>query len=956
VTSARRRLWKRRVVSPNLEDVRAATGLPTGTVTLLFTDIEGSTRLLQLLGDRYTEAVMQHRKVLRDAFARHGGVEVDTQGDAFFAAFSRAQDAVAAAIDAQRGLASCSWPDAVELRVRIGVHTGEPTATDEGYVGIDVHRGARIAAAGYGGQVLLSATTRDLLSEELSEGVGVRDLGEHRLKDLTHGQRLYQLVIPELNSEFPPLKTLDNRTTNLPTQATPFIGRERELHEAATLTERPDVRLLTLTGAGGTGKTRLALQLAADLVEVFPDGVFSVSLAPIASADLVVPTIAQTLAVREQPGQSLAETLKEYLRDRELLLLLDNFERLLEAASAVADLLAACPRLKVVVTSRSPLHLSGEHVYPVSPLALPDPKEPRDPQSLARYDAVALFRERATAVKPDFQVNHENAGVIAEICIRLDGLPLALELAAARVAILPPQALLTRLGQRLELLTGGPRDLPARQQTLRSTIEWSYGLLSEGEQRLFARFAVFVGGCLLEAAGSVCRLDGSRPIDVLDTLSSLVEKSLLACEPRAGGEPRFSMLETIREYALDRLETSGKADEFGRRHADYYLALAEVSEPEILGPDQAAWLERLDAEQDNFRAAFAFLLESREMGLALRLIGALRRAWVSRGHLTETRTLLEEALRDSCEAAPPVRAKALYGLGRVALVQGDYDAAIPPLEESAALFRELDDREGLAYSLADQGWIAAERGEHDQARRLAEESLAVARSAGNRTTTAAALHVLAGTALDERDYRRARSLFEESLALRRELGDIRNTANSLCFLGAVQLLEGDYEQATAVLEESLELARELKNVLVESAALANLALVALLTGDEPRAASLAGDSLRLACEVGDKRTTVECLHALAGVSAARGDLLRAAMLSGAAEALHEAIKAPPSPAEDAVSERFIPAAQAAIDERSFAAAWSQGRGMTLDEAIAYALSSTSETTVRPERSSGRNTG
>jgi tetratricopeptide (TPR) repeat protein len=384
-----------------------------------------------------------------------------------------------------------------------------------------------------------------------------------------------------------------------------------------------------------------------------------------------------------------------------------------------------------------------------------------------------------------------------------------------------------------------------------------------------------------------------------------------------------------------------------RRHVDYYLALAEISEPEILGPDQAAWLERLDGEQDNFRAAFAFLLQSGETELALRLVGALRRAWAARGSLTEMRSVLEAALQASGEVAPSVRAKALYGLGRVALVQGDYDAATLRLEESADLFRKLDDRDGLAYSLADQGWIAAERGDHGQARWLAEESLAVARSAGNRTTTAAALHVLACTALDERDYGRARFLFEESLALRRELGDIRNTANSLCFLGAVELLEGDYQRANAVLDESLELARKLKNLLVEGAALANLALVAVLTGDEERATSLAVQSLRLSREVGDKRTTVECLHALAGVAAARGESLRAAALAGVAEALHAAIKAPPSPAEDAVSERFIPTARAAIDERSFVAAWRRGSAMTLDEATTYALSSAPETVPDP---------
>lgn len=922
--------------------------LPTGTVTFLFADIEGSTKLLQALGDRYAEVVKQFRQLLRHAVAAHRGVEVDTQGDALLAAFSRSGDAVAAATSTQRSLASVRLLGDVTLRVRIGIHTGEPLVTGEGYVGLDVHRGARIMAAGHGGQVLLSRATRDLLPEELPDGVGVRDLGEHRLKDLSQPQRLFQLVVPELESEFPPLKTLDSRPTNLPAQATPLIGRGRELRESSGMLERADVRVLTLTGAAGTGKTRLALQVAADLLDAFPDGVFFVSLGSITAGHLVVPTIAQTLAVREQAGQSLAQTLREHLGDKELLLLLDNFEQVVDAATSIADLCATCPRLKVLVTSRAPLHITGEHAYPVPPLALPDVTDVGDPQSLSRYDAVAFFVDRVTAVKPDFRVTAENAAALAEICVRLDGLPLALELAAGRAPILAPEALLRRLGQRLALLTGGARDLPVRQQTLRATIDWSYGLLSQEEQLLYARLGVFTGGCLLEAAEIVCGSGGDLPLDVFECLSSLVDKNLLRQEPGVGGEPRFSMLETIREHAIDRLETSGEADEFRRRHAEHYLALAEMSEPEILGAEQLSWLERLDAELGNFRSALGFLLQSGELELALRLIGALRRAWVARGYLTETRSFLEAALLRSDGILPAVRAKALYGLGRVALVEGDYDAGLVALGESAALFRELGDSDGLAYALADQGWIAAERGDYEQAQRIGEESLAHARSAGNRTTTAAALHVLACISLDQRDYARARSLFEECLALRRDLGDKRNAANSLCSFGVLEMLEGEYGRANKLLEESLALARELRNLLIECAALANLALVALLTEEGERAASLATESLALSREVGSKRTTVECLHALAGVAALQGRPWHTGVLSGAAEGLHAAIKAPPSPGEEAVSERLISIARAAIDEGAFDAARALGRGMALDEAVEYALSSFEERSPTPQ--------
>jgi tetratricopeptide (TPR) repeat protein len=473
---------------------------------------------------------------------------------------------------------------------------------------------------------------------------------------------------------------------------------------------------------------------------------------------------------------------------------------------------------------------------------------------------------------------------------------------------------------------------------LRAAIDWSYGLLSEDEQLLFARLAVFVRGFHLDAAETVCQSGPSRAVDVFECLSSLVEKSLLRQEQEVGGEPRFSMLETLREYALERLEESSEADALRRRHAEHYLAMAETSEREILGANQRVWLERLDAEQDNFRAALGFLLASDEVEPVLRLIGALRRAWAAHGHLSETRGVLESALSRADGVTPGVRAKALYGLGRVALGQGDYEAAASALQESAAIFEDLGDREGLAYALADQGWISAEQGDYDNARRLAEEGLAQAEAAGNTSTAAAALHVLACTALDQRNYASARPLFEKSLALRRELGDVRNTANSLCVFGALEMLEGDYTRANELLEESVALARELRNLLVECSALANLALVAVLTGTGERAASLAAESLALCERVGDRRTAVECLHALAGVACLRQDAQRAAVLSGAAEALHALINAPPSPGEEAVSERFLPLALSGLGEDRFRTAGERGRRMTFDEAVDYALS------------------
>jgi predicted ATPase len=856
--------------------------LPAGTVTFLFTDIEGSTRLLHDLGESYAEALAEHRRLLREAFSRHGGIEVDTQGDAFFVAFARAKEALAAARHAQRALSEGP------IRVRMGLHTGEPVMTDEGYVGIDVHRAARIAAAGHGGQVLLSQTTRDLLGGE----VELRDLGDHRLKDLTEPERLYQLG----DSEFPPLKSLNQ--SNLPVLPTPLIGREGELADVFELVRSH--RLVTLTGPGGSGKTRLALQAAAELVDAFRDGVWFVALAPLLDPQLVLPTIAQTLGVREP------QTPAEYLRSKETLLVLDNLERLLDAVPNLAELLRSAAGLKLLVTSRQSLRVPGEQEFLVPPLT--------------DGEAVALFAERARAVKPTAVLGDD----VREICRRLDNLPLAIELAAARIKLLTPEALLPRLERRLPLLTAGSRDAPERQRTLRSTIEWSYELLDPTEQELFIRLAVFAGGCDLEAAEDVCSAD-------LEILGSLIDKSLIREQ-----EGRFLMLATIREYAAERLEARSDAADLRRRHAEHYLALAEAAEPEILGGAQVEWLSRLERERNNFRSALGWALEQRDGDVALRLIGALRRAWVARGDLAETRRWLEQALALDKAASPPIRAKALYGYGRVALVQGDYDQAVPPLEESAAQFRKTGDARGLAFALADLGWIAAAQGAYGHARSLGEESLAVAREARDETTVAAALHALACTILDEGDSAKARPLFEESLALRRRLGDKRNAANSLAYLGVTALLEGDAALAGELLAEALELATELDNRLLVASVLVNLGLVALFDGDCQRARSLASDSLTFAERLGDKPTIVECLHVLAGAASAEARPRRAATLAGAAEALHAAIGAPPSPAERAVGERFESGLRVHEDE-ALGSAWAEGKAMSLDRVLDYAL-------------------
>src|SRR6266581_2651931 len=561
--------------------------LPTGTVTFLFTDIEGSTRLLQQLGDRYARVLEECRRLLRAAFQEWNGHEVDTQGDAFFVAFARATDAVSAAVDGLRALAVHSWPEDVVVRVRMGLHTGEPQLSSEGYVGIDVHHAARVMSAGHGGQVLLSQTTRDLVEHQLPDGVSLRDLGEHRLKDLQRPVHLFQLVIAGLPSHFPSLKSLDAYPNNLPVQPTSLIGREWEVASLVELLRRVDIRLVTLTGPGGTGKTRLALQVAAELSDLEWRGIYFVDLAPVSDSTQVIPTIASTLGLREERSRSPLECLKEEIDQNRLLLLLDNFEQVLDAAVHVSDLLVACSQLKILVTSRAVLRVRAEREFAVPTLRLPDSAQMPGLEALMQYEAIVLFVQRTQAVAPEFRLTDMNAPAVVEIVRRLDGLPLAIELAAARMKLLSPEALLARLNQPLQVLTSGPRDVVARQQTLRNTIEWSYQLMDAQEQQLFRRLSAFVGGCTLEAIEALCTSLSGEAESVLDIVASLADKSLLQrVEQQTGEEPRFAMLETIREYALENLAAGGETQAVRRAHAAYFLRLSEEAEQGMAGPQQ----------------------------------------------------------------------------------------------------------------------------------------------------------------------------------------------------------------------------------------------------------------------------------------------------------------------------------------------------------------------------------
>src|SRR5215208_2638945 len=910
---------------------------PTGTLTFLFTDIEGSTRLWEHDAPAMQAALARHDELLRGAIEERGGYVFKTVGDAFCCAFPTAPDALEAALQAQRLLFEERWAESDPLRVRMALHMGAAQERDGDYFGPPLNRVARLLSAAHGGQVLLSAATHEMVRDQVPAGMNLAELGEHRLKDLFRPEKVFQLVSPDLPSEFPPLRTLDAYRNNLPLQPTPLVGREKEVAQVCDLLRSGETRLLTLTGPGGIGKTRVALQTAADLLEDFPDGTFFVPLATLTEAQLFSSAIAETLGVKETGEQPLDESLEDYLGERRMLLVLDNFEQVLGAAPAVTALLAGAPGLKVLATSRAPLALYGEHEFPVPPLTLPDLERPPPLERLTQYEAVGLFVERARAIKPDFEVTNESAPAVAEICVRLDGLPLAIELAAARIKMLPPQAMLQRLSSRLKLLTGGARDLPERQRTLRGAIEWSHALLEEGEKTLFALMAVFSGGRTLEAIEAVCDAGGDLLLDAFEGVSSLLDKSLLRQEEGPKGEPRFVMLETIHEYARERLQESGEAEEIGRGHIRYFLALAEEAAPELTGADQVSWMDRLEAEHDNFRAALSRSLEAGDAKSALRIGGALWRFWNVRGHFSEGRHWLGTGLSGG-EAAPVVvRAEASLGLGYLELRQGDYGRAVEDLEASLSLYRGVGDRRGEAYALCFLGWIALDRSDLQRAQALLEESLALSRAAGTARDVSVALNALAMLNVYRGDYARATAMQEESLSLAREASDVQIIAIFTYNSGFAAAITGEYERAEALVRESQELFREVGDRGMAPLANSRLGFLALSRNDPDRAEELCVEAIRELQEQAQIPGMDFALDVLASVAAARGGIRRAARLWGGVAGFREATGAPWLLEERAIIEPRIDGARSRLEEAVWQEEWEKGRSMTLDQAVGYAL-------------------
>ncbi|MDP9321496.1 MAG: adenylate/guanylate cyclase domain-containing protein [Chloroflexota bacterium] len=860
---------------------------PDGSVTFLFSDIEGSTRTLGQRPALYAAALLRHDVIMRGAVERASGVIFETVGDAVYAAFADPVAAVAAALDAQLGLAREDWGALGAIRVRIGIHGGAVERRGDHYFGAPLYRCARLTSIGHGGQTLLSETIAEAVTGALPQPAGLRPMGTHRLKDLAEPEVVFQLTHPDLLSQFAPLRSLAPATNTLPTQLTSLVGRRRELDETARLLAT--TRLLSFTGPGGTGKTRLAIALAAEAVGSFDDGVVFVPLAATRDVSLVATAIALALEVTEQPAEPLATTIAMVLRPKELLLLLDNFEQVIEAAPLVARLLADCSRLKIVATSRVRLNVSGEQRYEVPPLAISPQPRSNSENEAAQPEAVTLFLQRALAVKPDLPLTKADIKAIVDICVRLDGLPLAIELAAARVKTLPPQAMLSRLTKRLTVLSGGARDLPERQRTLRGTIDWSHELLTAAERTLFRRLAVFAGGFALDHAGTI---GGDGATDVLDGIERLVDHSLLRERAQPDGQPRFEMLETIREYARERLTEGDDADEIERQHAALFLALAERAEPELIGADRRRWLDRLEAEHENFRAALDWSLNGGAVEVALRLAAALWRFWQMRGHLAEGERWLRKVLALPAAGQSRARVRALTAAGGIAYWQEDIETARSHYASSVAAGRELNDSALVAEGLYNL-------------------SFTVPAASGER-----------------------RSVLEECVALYRQLGDERGVANSLLATGGLLYDMGSFAEAEDALNEGLAIAESLGDLFTSAGMLHMLGNLAESRGDAGTAESRLHASLELAARAGDLSAIAIVVGDLSRLALRGGRVEPGARLAGAAAAMRKVTGVERlSPYETFHG----PSAALDLTDPLIGAAWSEGQRMDPQEAVAYAL-------------------
>lgn len=908
---------------------------PDASVTLLFTDIAGSVQLWERDPERMSEVLARHDELLRAAIEAGGGRVFKTVGDAVYAVFDEAGGAIPAAIDGQRAIRAADWGGLGPLEVRMALHTGPVEVRDGDVYGPTVNRVARLLAAGHGGQVLLSSATGELVRGSLPAGAGIEDLGLHELRDLPEPVRVHQLLHPDLPRSFPPLRAVGRAPHNLPRSRTRFVGRDRDV--AAVRERLAEAPIVTLTGIGGTGKTRLALEVAAGALGDFTDGVWLVELAPLHDPGLVPRAVADALGTKEEAGRPLVDTLVDGLRPRALLLVLDNCEHLLDACAELADvLLEACPRLRILATSREPLRVGGESVWPVQPLEIPRLPATGAWQGsiddLAGLESVRLFVERARSVQPAFELSDENAEAVARICARLDGIPLAIELAAARVKGLPPGQLADRLDDRFRYLTGGHRTSLPRQRTLRAAIDWSYDLLDAPERALLARLSVFRGSFDLVAVETVC---GGAPLEearILDLVADLVLKSLVEIDEEAV-PVRYRMLETVREYAAEKLVDRGEAPDHRSRHTAHYRALAEDAAGRLTGSEQTTWLERLELDHDNLRAALAWSLGAGDAEGAVALGASLGRFWSMRGHYADGRAALDDALGVDGPVPPGLRAEALVWAGNLARNQGDLVPAFERLESGLALYRELDDGRGVVRAL--NGLAIAEnvRGDMDAARRQWEESLSIARSIGDRRNEAAVLGNLGLLARQEKDLDRTRAMLQEALTVFREVGDLIGVGATLNNLGVDAFDRGDLDRARELYEESLALDRELGNRRGIAQSMGNLGLIAAARGDLEEARQRLEEALRICRETGDRQSVAQHLISLAFVLHGEGRSETAARVLGAADAFLDRIGVSYDRGPDTGYGDTTARLKETLGEEGYRAAWTAGRSLPLGAAI-----------------------
>ena len=949
---------------------------PTGTVTLLFTDIEGSTKLFQEFPEKLPSALRRHNEILRDAIESNSGHVFKIVGDAYCCAFENVADAVSAAVEVQRNLSEEEWDEA-EIKIRIGIHSGNAEWNGHDYMGyMTLARATRVMSAAYGEQILVSDdayVNLDLpklgLGKE-GDDLSFRDLGERRLKDVIEPIRLFQVLSKDLREEFPPLKTLDARPNNLPIQLTSFIGREKEMKDVKYNLKLN--RLLTLTGTGGAGKSRLSLQTGADLIDDFANGVWFVELAAVNDPEFLTAAIINSLGIKEELKKTPEETLTDHLRDKEILIILDNCEHLINACADLTErLLSSCPKLKIIATSRESLNCSGEQIFKIPALSHPDPNSKDTPEQLTQYESVRLFIERALSVNPKFRVNNENAPALADVCSRLDGIPLAIELAAARIKTLSIEKIFERLDDRFNLLTGGKRTALPRQQTLRALIDWSYDLLTESEKIIWSRLSVFSGGWTLEAAEEICSDNTIKKNDIIDHLSELVEKSIIIYNE---SKERYNILETIKQYGREKLEYE---NEIFQRHLDYYLYLAQRAEPELNRSDAKLWLDKLEADHNNFIISIEWSLsnENKEKGAVIAT--AFEQFWKIRGHYSTGIRLYENILQNQGELSKAIKGKLLLRIGVFKFQQGDYEQTKIYCEESLSIGKEIGDKKVIAGSKNTLGNIASDQGNYEEAKKYFEESLDTKIEIGDKSGIAITLHNLGLLAFVKGDYEQAKKFNEDSLAIRKEIGDKHGISFSLQNLGHLALEKGYHEQAKKYFEESLCIRKEIgdKNGIAYS--FNYLGNLANYGGDKELAKKYYEDSLKIFKEIGDKRGIADSHHSQGNLASEKGDYALAknffeeemairkeigdkngiselmiyfgsilanqrdfelaVKLLSTSEKIIELIEGVLDKSSRLIKDETIAKLHEHLSKKEFNKYWEEGKKLTLDEAVALAL-------------------